>query len=157
MKADETLGLTVELVAAYVANNSLPVAELHGLLVAVHAAFSRLGQDSVSEAPQAVKVTPAQVRRSVTHEALISFEDGKPYKTLRRHLGLRGLSPEEYRAKWGLPADYAMTAPIYSQQRSALARTLGLGRKRETAAPEPEVVKTATAPKRRGRRKEPAA
>ena len=100
---------------------------------------------------------PAQIRRSIPHEALVSFEDGKPYKTPRRHLTLRGLTPEAYRAKWGLPADDPMTAQVYSEQRSALARSFGLGRK-HVDAPEPEAASAeATAPKRRGRDKQPVA
>ena len=156
MEADETVGRAARIVAAYVSHNSLPPAELTGLLAAVHAAFAGLGQEEVPAKPETPRATPAQIRRSITSEALISFEDGKPYKTLRRHLTLRGLTPEAYRVKWGLPGDYPMTAQIYSEKRSALARELGLGRKAsEVAAPEPVAATPleATAPARRGRRK----
>jgi predicted transcriptional regulator len=74
-----------------------------------------------------VKATPAQIRKSITRDALISFEDGKPYKTLKRHLTTFGLTIEQYRAKWGLPADYPTVAPSYSEARSAMAKALGLG------------------------------
>ena len=86
---------------------------------------------AVSESAVAAKATPAQIRKSVTPDALISFEDGKSYKTLKRHLTLRGMSPAEYRERWGLTRDYPMTAPSYSARRSELARSLGLGRKSE--------------------------
>jgi predicted transcriptional regulator len=74
-------------------------------------------------------LTPAQIRRSITPDALVSFEDGKSYKTLKRHLSTRGLSVEQYKAKWGLPADYPVVSPNYSAARSAMAKTLGLGQK----------------------------
>ena len=70
------------------------------------------------------------IKRSITPDHLVSFEDGKRYKTLRRHLSVRGLTPQTYREKWGLPVDYPMAAPAYSQQRSELARSIGLGQKR---------------------------
>lgn len=155
----ETLALAAEIVAAYVANNSCPVSELLGLIGSVHTALVGLyeGTESESAGAQAEKVgmpTAAQIRKSITEDALISFVDGKSYKTLRRHLTMRGLTPEDYRAKYGLPADYPMTSATYSAQRSELARSLGLGQLRRKAAP--EVANTAEtiseAPKRRGRK-----
>lgn len=128
--------LTADVVAAYVANNKIPVSELAGLISSVHAALSNAGQPEPEPAPEQQKATPAQVRKSITPDALISFEDGRPYKTLKRHLTLRGLSMEAYREKWGLPKDYPSTAPSYSAQRSALAKSLGLGRKAAEPAPE---------------------
>lgn len=127
--------LAADIVAAYVANNSVPVASLSELIASVHNAVAGLGQTSGQPPADAVeKATPAQIRKSITPDALISFEDGKPYKTLRRHLTLRGLTPEDYRAKHGLPADYPMTSASYSQQRSDLARSLGLGQQRRKPA-----------------------
>lgn len=127
--------LAADIVAAYVANNSIPVASLSELIISVHNAVAGLGQTSGQPPADAVeKATPAQIRKSITPDALISFEDGKSYKTLRRHLTLRGLTPEAYRAKHGLPADYPMTSATYSQQRSDLARTLGLGQQRRKPA-----------------------
>lgn len=76
------------------------------------------------------KATPAQIKASITPDALVSFEDGKPYKSMKRHLTGRGLTPDAYRAKWGLPADYPMTAPSYSATRSRLAKANGLGMKK---------------------------
>ncbi|MBP29782.1 MucR family transcriptional regulator [Methylobacterium sp.] len=129
--------LASEIVSAYVSHNHVQSADLPGLLNEVHAAI-RVICDAGAPTP-ATKATPQEIRRSITSDFLISFEDGKPYKTLRRHLTLRGLTPEAYRAKWGLAPDYPMTAQSYSEQRSQLARSLGLGQPRAaTAAPAPE-------------------
>ncbi|MCJ2131564.1 MucR family transcriptional regulator [Methylobacterium sp. E-045] len=155
--------LTADIVAAYVSNNSVPVSALHDLLSNVHAAISGLanGGSATLEADKIEKATPAQIKKSITPDALISFEDGKPYKTLRRHLTLRGLTAEAYRAKHGLHADYPMTAASYSAQRSELARALGLGQvrkgvaKAKAAVPEEAVAEEAASapekPKKAGR------
>jgi predicted transcriptional regulator len=121
----EYVALTSKVVSAYVSNNSVRPVDVPELLSSVHAALTGLGKSSGTEAPPAQKLTPAQIRKSITHDALISFEDGKLYKTLRRHLTIRGLTPEAYREKWGLPRDYPMTAASYSEARSALANTNG--------------------------------
>ena len=149
------LALTVDIVAAYVSNNSVPVADLSSLIGGVHAALSSLGSASSADAPVMEKLTAAQVRKSISHDHLVSFEDGKPYKTLRRHLTLRGLTPEAYREKWGLPRDYPMTAASYSAQRSELARTLGLGQQRRkgVSAPEPEAIAPTAPARTKGRKK----
>ncbi|MDP4027208.1 MucR family transcriptional regulator [Methylobacterium sp. NEAU 140] len=131
---DRTVDLTADLVAAYVANNSVPVAELTALIASTHAALKGLDQGA-SAAPQIDKPTPAQIRKSITPDALISFIDGKPYKTLKRHLTGHGLTIEEYRSRYGLPTDYPSVAAGYSEARSALARNLGLGRPRKNASP----------------------
>jgi predicted transcriptional regulator len=125
--------LTADIVSAYVSNNSIPASELANLLASVHTAVSGLAAGGTNKAAEDAveKPTPAQIKKSITPDALISFEDGKPYKTLRRHLTLRGLTPEAYRAKHGLPADYPMTSASYSAQRSELARSLGLGQQRK--------------------------
>ncbi|MHC2017724.1 Ros/MucR family transcriptional regulator [Methylobacterium sp. CM6247] len=157
--------LTADIVAAYVSNNSVPVSALPELLSNVHAAVSGLatGENGAVAEDKIGKLTPAQIKKSITQDALISFEDGKSYKTLRRHLTLRGLSPEAYRAKYGLPADYPMTAPNYSAQRSALARSLGLGQVRKAppaAQEQPIAQETAPAPekpKKAGRPRKTAA
>ena len=83
------------------------------------------------------KLTPAQIRRSIREDVLISFEDGKPYKQLKRHLSSHGLTPHAYREKWGLPPDYPMTAPSYSAQRSALAKAAGLGKRTRRSSAKP--------------------
>ena len=134
LQQSKHLELTSDIISAYVANNSVPVSELPGLIAQVHTSLNSLGQAKTSGEPAVEKPTPAQIRKSVTHEALISFEDGKSYKTLRRHLTGRGLTPEAYREKYGLPRDYPMVAPSYSEQRSELAKSAGLGQQRRSAA-----------------------
>lgn len=134
-----------EIVCAYVSHNPLPATELPALIRSVEAALTK-----TSSEPQAAAEPPVpavSVKKSVTHEAIISLEDGKPYKTLKRHLSKLGLTPEGYRAKWGLPGDYPMVAKSYSEKRSGLAKALGLGRR---FAPAPEPV---AAPVARGRKK----
>ncbi len=119
--------LTADIVGAYVAKNSVPVADLPGLIASVHASLAGLGAPApVEEKP----VPPVPIRKTVTPDHLISLEDGKPYKSLKRHLTTRGLTPDEYRRKWGLPHDYPMVAANYAAQRSEIAKTLGLGQSR---------------------------
>ncbi|KQT85819.1 MucR family transcriptional regulator [Aurantimonas sp. Leaf443] len=124
------MGLTAEVVAAYVSNNSLPVSELPALISDVYGA---LGRTTVAPAaPQAEKPKPAvPVKKSVTDDYIICLEDGKKFKSLKRHLMTHyNLSPEDYREKWDLPADYPMVAPNYAAARSRLAKQMGLGHKR---------------------------
>jgi predicted transcriptional regulator len=123
--------LTSAIVGAYVENNTLSAGQLPELVQEVFGALSRLDQPAAPAEPEAPSLTPTQVRKSITREALISFEDGRPYKTLKRHLSSRGMTVADYKAKWGLPADYPTTAPAYSEARSSMAKTLGLGRKEE--------------------------
>ncbi|SFL67020.1 MucR family transcriptional regulator [Methylobacterium pseudosasicola] len=157
----EHIELAVDIIAAYVSNNSVPPSELPSLIGGIHAALNSLSASGTSSTTVVEKMSPAQIRKSITHDHLVSFEDGKPYKTLRRHLTLRGLSPEAYREKWGLPRDYPMTAASYSAQRSELARALGLGQQRRksrgaaAAAPAAEEAPATAAPKTRGRKKAP--
>jgi predicted transcriptional regulator len=151
--------LTTDIVAAYVANNSVPVADLPTLLSGVHAALAGLGAPSASAEPKVEKLTPAQIRKSITPDALISFIDGKPYKTLKRHLTGNGLTMEEYRQRFGLPVDYPSTAASYSAMRAEFARSNGLGQRRKAAAKAAVVAETiAEPPKARARKKaaEPA-
>jgi predicted transcriptional regulator len=110
--------MTADIVSAYVSNNPVRPADLGELIAAVHQSLKGLSGPAMPAVEKIEKPTPAQIKKSITPDALISFEDGKPYKTLRRHLTLRGLSPEAYRTKHGLPADYPMTAASYSAQRS---------------------------------------
>jgi predicted transcriptional regulator len=136
------VGLTADVVAAYVSNNSISATDLPGLIASIHTAITALSAPAPE--PEAEKPVPAvAIKKSVTPDYIISLEDGRQYKSLKRHLTGRGLTPAEYRTKWGLPHDYPMVAASYAAQRSALAKAIGLGRKRE---PEPEV-------KRRGPRK----
>ncbi len=131
--AGEFVSLTADIVSAYVANNNVSATELPALIQATFTALSKAG---APQAPEPSPPTPAvPIRKSVTHEHLISLEDGKPYKSLKRHLTTLGLTPEDYRAKWSLPKDYPMVAAAYSEQRSNLAKSLGLGRKAGSGAP----------------------
>ena len=123
-----------DIVSAYVSNNSVPVGELPALLAGVHEALLRLASPAPAAPEVADKPTPAQIRKSITPDALISFIDGKPYKTLKRHLSRNGLTIEQYRERYGLPRDYPSTAASYSAQRSELARSLGLGQQRRKSA-----------------------
>jgi len=120
--------LTTEIVANYVAGHKVPASELPALIKTVFDTLSTVDAPQVEVEP-VVKLTPAQVRKSITPDALISFEDGKSYKTLKRHLTTRGMTIADYKTKWGLPDDYPTTAPNYSAQRSAMAKSLGLGQK----------------------------
>ena len=124
----ELLRMTAQVVAAYVSNNPVPAAQLAEVIRAIHASLAGLESNG---APSAGGEAPAvPVKKSVTPEYIICLEDGKKLKMLKRHLRTAyGLSPEQYRAKWGLPADYPMVAPTYAAQRSAFAKKIGLGRK----------------------------
>lgn len=118
--------LTAEIVSAYVGNNPVQSADLSALITDVYASLGKL---TVEEAPAPAPQKPAvPVRKSITDEYLICLEDGKKFKSLKRHLRSKyDMSPEEYREKWGLPHDYPMVAPSYVRQRSKLAKQMGLG------------------------------
>ncbi|MGB3536775.1 MAG: MucR family transcriptional regulator [Mesorhizobium sp.] len=136
------LELTADIVSAYVSNNPVPTTDLPSLIADVNAALVGLGQP----AEQAPVLTPAvNPKKSVFPDYIVSLEDGRKFKSLRRHLGLLGMTPDEYRSKWGLPRDYPMVSPNYTATRSALAKKLGLGR-RPKVQPEP------VAPVKRGRK-----
>ena len=139
--------LTADIVSAYVANNSVPVPDLPTLLSGVHAALTGLGQSSAPAEPDFKKATPAQIKKSITPDALISFIDGKPYKTLKRHLTGNGMTIEQYRQRYGLPPDYPTTASTYSAMRAEFARNAGLGHKRRSpTAKRAESSEAASAP-----------
>lgn len=140
------LSLAVEIVTAYVSHNHVQPADVPDALTSTFRALVEITRiDKVDDGPP--KPTAKQIEQSITPDHLISFEDGKPYKTLRRHLALYGMTPDDYRAKWGLGPDYPMTAPSYSARRSALARALGLGlRHRPTYAPSATGRKPRTRP-----------
>lgn len=126
--------LVANVAAAYFSNAHVNVSEIPNVVAQIAMSLAAIGDEpatpsAVDEPPKAA--TPAQVRKSIQHETLISFEDGRGYKTLKRHLATRGLTPELYRAKWGLPATYPMTSPAYSEQRSSMAKSLGLGQLRK--------------------------
>ncbi|MCJ2107874.1 MucR family transcriptional regulator [Methylobacterium sp. E-041] len=117
---------TARIAAAYVSGNHLPAADLPAALRTIHGALAGLGRPAAAPAP--AKPTEAQIRASIRPDALVSFEDGRPYKTLRRHLTIRGLSPADYRRKHGLPIDYPMTSADYSARRSAISQAIQAGR-----------------------------
>ena len=119
--------LTVDIVAAYVSNNQLSSADLRTAIAIVHSAITGIATGNNTDDSVAKKLTLAQIRESVRHDALVSFINGKPYKTLKRHLANHGHTPDTYRAQFGLPMDYPTTAPSYSKRRSALAKSVGLG------------------------------
>ncbi len=137
--------LAADVVAAYVANNSVSYRDIPDLIASVYASLSKLGGEP--EAPAAAPLVPAiSVRKSVTPVAIICLEDGKSFKSLKRHLSSKfGLTPEQYRTKWGLPADYPMVAPAYAEARSALAKSMGLGQQRRKTAPKGKHVAKAKA------------
>ncbi|WP_217577473.1 MucR family transcriptional regulator [Mesorhizobium sp. GbtcB19] len=126
--SSDLVSLAADIVSAYVSNNPVPVPELPKLIADIHAALR--GIETPTTEP-AVKQEPAvSIRKSVTPGYIICLEDGKKFKSLKRHLNVHyNLSPDEYRQKWGLPADYPMVAPDYALARSALAKASGLGRK----------------------------
>ena len=122
--------LAAQIVAAYVSSNSIPASDLPALIGQVHEAIVRLGSGATGDGTPEASVetpTPAQIRKSVRPGGIVSFIDGKAYKTLKRHLTAHGLDPRAYRERYSLPSDYPMTAPSYAAQRSALAKATGLG------------------------------
>jgi predicted transcriptional regulator len=165
MSEDETLdgfnlpGLTADIVSAYVSNNSVPIGELRKITFEVHRALAGLQGEQKVQEPVEPQRPPVSIKKSITPDYLISLEDGKPYKALKRQLTKLGISPAEYRARLGLPIDYPMVAPNYAVQRSELARRMGLGRnlsrkrlprhQSRNLRPRPEPIH---APKKRGRK-----
>jgi predicted transcriptional regulator len=128
--SDILIELTAEIVAAYVSNNSVAANDLPNVISQVHAA---LGGATAPVEEVVEKPKPAvPVRRSIQNDYLICLEDGQKFKSLKRHLMTHyGLTPEQYREKWDLPADYPMVAPSYAEARSRLAKEMGLGQKRK--------------------------
>lgn len=125
---DELLKMTAEVVAAYLGNNTMPAAEIPEVINMVYGSLRKLDGPAGNSRARAPKA-PVPIRKSVTPDYIVCLEDGKKLKMLKRHLRtVYGMSPEEYRAKWGLPSDYPMVAPNYSRQRSAFAKKIGLGR-----------------------------
>ena len=123
--------LSAEIVSAFVSNNNVNASDLPSIISDVHAALEKLGKPQKQEPER--PTPPLPIKKTITPDYLISLEDGKRYKSLKRHLAGRGLTPEQYREKWGLPHDYPMVAANYSAQRSELARTMRLGQKRTGA------------------------
>jgi predicted transcriptional regulator len=141
----ELMSMTAEIVCAYASTNSISSENLVELIGAVRGALSSTGEAPAPSEPEIPKPTLSQIKKSIKPEGLISFVDGKPYKSLKRHLSSQGMSLSDYRVKYGLPADYPMVAADYSAHRSELAKRLGLGNRRAAQS-------TPEAPKRRGRK-----
>jgi predicted transcriptional regulator len=144
----DLIALTADIVSAHVGHNNVPVGELASLISSVHAALSNIDKPAT---PEAAKPEPAvSIRTSVKHDYIVCLEDGKKLKMLKRYLRTNyNMSPEDYRAKWGLPRDYPMVAPAYAETRRGLAKSIGLGRKPAVVeeTPEAEIAKVKVAPK----------
>ncbi len=124
--------LAADIVSAYVKKNPVPIGQLPSLIGDVHGALSSVHAEQIEKAEPLVPAVP--IKKSVTPDYLISLENGRKFKSLKRHLRTAyDMTPEAYRAKWGLPADYPMVAPNYSAKRSQLAKSSGLGVKPEPA------------------------
>lgn len=151
--AQELVELTSDIVSAYVANNKVAASELPDVIASIHAALRGLDEKKPVEPEKLTPMMP--IKKTITADYLISLEDGRRYKSLKRHLSGRGLSPIEYREKWGLAKDYPMVAPNYAKQRSELAKALGLGqqRRKKVEAAAPPAPAPEAAPRRRGRPK----
>ena len=123
----ELLEMTVDIVSAYVGNNTVSAETLPSLIANIHAALSQVTTGAVEPEPEP-KEPAVPIRKSIAPDYLICLEDGRKFKSLKRHLRTKyNMSPEEYRAKWGLPKDYPMVAPNYAKARSDLAKQMGLG------------------------------
>ena len=128
---DDVLTLTAEVVSAYVRGNAIRAADVVDLIKLVEGTLRAIVAGPAADQPTASATAltpPVAIKKTVTPEYIVSLEDGRPYRSLRRHLGTRGLTPEQYRLKWGLPPDYPMVAPSYSARRSEIALRIGLGR-----------------------------
>ena len=119
--------LTADVVSAYVSNNTVSSSEIPGLISEVYSALMRVSKGAVDAAPAAPLTPAVPIKRSITPEYLVCLEDGKKFKSLKRHLRQYRMTPDQYRAKWNLPANYPMVAPKYAAVRSQLARQMGLG------------------------------
>lgn len=127
----EMISLTADVVSAYVSNNVIPASELPNVINSIHNSLLSLSNPQASK-PEPETLTPAvSVKKSVNPDYIICLEDGKKFKSLKRHLRTKyDMTPDQYRAKWGLPADYPMVAPNYAAARSELAKAMGLGAQR---------------------------
>ncbi len=141
---EDVLRMTTDVVAAYVGNNVLPASQISEVIGAVHRSLSGLHGGELRAEPASPAVP---IRRSVKPDFIVCLEDGKKLKMLKRHLRTTfNMTPDEYRAKWGLPSDYPMVAPNYAKQRSELAKKIGLGRKAGRKVGRPRGRKSAAAP-----------
>jgi predicted transcriptional regulator len=126
MKSHELLSLTTDIVSAHVANNTVPLSDLPALIHSVYRTLANIGPATAEPVDRPVPAVP--IRKSVMPDYLVCLEDGKRLKMLKRHLKTAyDMTPEQYRERWSLPADYPMVAPNYARQRSRLAKEIGLG------------------------------
>ena len=133
------LEMTSEIVAAYVSKNHIRTAELPELISTIYAALSGMGGAPLAPPERTTLVPAVPIKKSVTDEFIISLEDGRKFKSMKRYLSILGMTPEQYRAKWSLPYDYPIVAPAYARVRSGLAMARGLGRKgADDALPSPD-------------------
>jgi predicted transcriptional regulator len=147
MEKEDLVSLTADIVAAHAANNNIAVGDIPNLIQNVHGALARLGEAPAEPEPERKKAL-VSVRASIKPDHLVCMECGRKQKTLKRHLATaHGMIPDQYRADYGLPADYPMVSPDYSQQRRAMAHAIGLGRKAQGSK-----RKTSAAGAARGRR-----
>jgi predicted transcriptional regulator len=131
---DLLVELTADIVAAYVSNHVVPVSDLSNLIADVHTALSNTSSPAPVVAAIEKPKPPVPIKKSIEDDYLICLEDGQKFKSLKRHLMTHyNMTPEEYREKWGLPADYPMVAPAYAEARSRLAKEMGLGQRRKRA------------------------
>jgi predicted transcriptional regulator len=151
----KTIELAAEIVSAFVSNNSVPVTELPALISNVHAALTNVASGSTQQPAEEPKAPAVPIKKSVQPDYIVCLDDGKRFKSLKRHLRTTyNLTPDQYRAKWGLAHDYPMVAPNYAEARSRLAREMGLGARRRRTDPaqaEPQAAAPA-----KGRRKKAA-
>ena len=147
IKNEEIIELTADVISAYVSNNSVPVSELPALIAQIHKSLSALGREALDTLPD-IQKPAVNPKRSVYDDYIVCLEDGKKFRSLKRHLSTHyDMTPEQYREKWKLPVDYPMVAPAYAAARSALAKKIGLGKLSKKA------VAVAPALKRRALRK----
>lgn len=139
----ETVELTADIVSAYLSNNHVAVTDLPALIASIHSSLHSLGEPAAASVPDYVALVPAvPIKKSITPEYIICLEDGKQFKSMKRHLATKfGMTPDDYRRKWNLPSDYPMVAQAYAAKRSELALSLGLGRKKSDFSPEPVAAK----------------
>jgi predicted transcriptional regulator len=147
--SDSILDYTAKIVSSHVSNNATEADAVTTLIQSVYQTLAKLGSPEVTV--DTVREPAVPIKKSVFGDYIVCLEDGKKLKMLKRHLqSAYGLTPDEYRAKWGLPASYPMVAPNYSEQRSGLAKSYGLGQSRARAAAAAEVIVPAT---KKGKRK----
>ena len=148
------IDLTASIVSAYLSNNPTPAAEIPNLISQVHGALTRVSSGRV-EAPLEPAKPAVSLKKSIAPDYLVCLEDGKRFKSLKRHLRTQySMTPEQYREKWGLPKDYPMVAPNYALRRSSLAKESGLGRRQPLASPG-DTARASPPPRAAGRRRGP--